>query len=287
MTKLSVITYVHPNEQNLDRCIKGLMEQRMEFKWIVLCHKPIKILPPTIPTEQFVLDEGITNKAAAYNWILPQLKSTFIAFNDADDISLNQRFEMQIAYLEQNAKVDILGTGLIINDAYEGWKVFTDDKQIKAFLLINNPMVNSSVMLRNVDGLWGGKLRYDESLNRAEDYQFWLDCAHHNLIFANLTTPLISYRKVENGFIGDTEKSISRRIRESSFELFGLNFKKLGFNEDYHSFAEKSRVRATSKVNFEKALIRNHPNKSIMKSVLKRHRKRSTIWSRIIHRIGW
>lgn len=285
MNKLTVITYVHRNEQNLDRCIKGLLEQKTEFNWIVLCYKKIENLPKTIPIDQLILKEEITNKAAAYNWILPQIQSEFIAYNDTDDISLSQRFEMQMAYLEQHPSIDILGTGLIIDDSYQGWDVFTEDNQIKAFMLINNPMVNSSVMLRNKSGIWGKKVRYDESLDRAEDYQFWLDCAKQNLGMANLTTPLISYKTNAKRSANDTELVLSRSIREKAFGLFDLNFNELDLNAAYHTFAEKASTRSSNKVKFEHILIRNHPNKSLMKSVLKRHRKRSTIWSRIKHRI--
>ena len=98
MTSIDVITYLHPNEKHLNRCIVGLKRQNVKFNWYLLCFEaPIinfKGLEPIV----VILPTTIKNKAAAYNYILPQLKSTYIAYNDADDRSLNNRFHLQMEF---------------------------------------------------------------------------------------------------------------------------------------------------------------------------------------------
>ncbi len=238
MVNIDVITYLHPEEKHLAHCIKGLLQQNVNFKWHLLCfHEPTDDLKD-LPVQLHMLPATIKNKAQAYNFILPQLTAKYIAFNDADDASLPKRFEQQLQFLEQHPTINILGGGLIINDIHQGWEVQLNHTAIVKQMGLNNPMVNSTAMLRNKPNFWGVALRYNERLDRAEDYDFWLNCAKQNLKFANLAIPLISYRK-GNVAANDSEIINARTIRAAAFAWYFKVPIADNLEQFYHAYAEK------------------------------------------------
>jgi hypothetical protein len=236
MVSVDVITYVHKDEQMLANCIAGLLNQKVEFKWHVLCYQELKENLKGLAPNIHLLSEEIDNKAKAYNLILPLLNADYIAFNDADDISLPNRFESQTSYMEDHPEIDILGGGLIINEKHPGWRVYQNHDKIVDFLAINNPMVNSTVMLRNNPTLWGIKVAYETSLERAEDYKFWLQCAKTGLRFANLPQELISYYQTNKD--NRLERQCARVIREEAFKYITGNSLSGSFKDKLHLYAE-------------------------------------------------
>jgi len=83
---------------------------------------------------------------------LTQAKGKYIAILDADDISLPQRLEKQVAFLEAHSDYGLCGTFYEVIDTNGNFSVrievpssFTD---IHTFLLFNNCFCHSSVMIR-------------------------------------------------------------------------------------------------------------------------------------------
>ena len=228
---ITIITYLGSDEINLSRCIQGLKTQGKELSinWLILSHEC-----PVIPNIDFThipLPNEVKNKAQAYNFILPTIETEFIFFNDADDISLPNRFSIQLEYMKANPEVDILGGHLLLNGKKCSWPRYLKHEEIRAFFLINNPMVNSTIMLRN-NSKWGNEIKYNEELNRAEDYDFWLTCLKQGMIFSNLNLPLIDYlfntsqRPVELKIAREVRKNSANYLLNRSFsneELIGLH----------------------------------------------------------------
>jgi len=286
MNELTVITYVHPNEQHLDRCIAGLEQQSRPLKWVFLTHKKRDDIPEyDNEVEQIILGAEIKNKSAAYNFILPQIETTFIAFNDADDRSLKLRLHKQLMFMKANPAVSILGGGLLINDEKKGWEVYSADADIKAFMLINNPMVNSTVMLRNKENFWGKMVKYDETLFRAEDYQFWFDCLKNGLTFANLKEPLISYYQAEDWKQDSAERNNARAIREKIWTHFNPKIINSEMKGSVHQFTEKNGLSALEKNQVVDLLMLVYPNAEVMKKIVSQHLNKGSVLSRIIHKL--
>lgn len=209
---ITIITYLGRHEKNLNRCIQGLKTQEKEvsMNWLILSHECPII--PNIGFTHIPLPKEVKNKAQAYNYILPTIETEFIAFNDADDKSLPNRFSIQLEFMKANPEADILGGHLLLNGKKCNWPRYLKHEEIRAFLLINNPMVNSTIMLRN-NSKWGHEIKYNEELNRAEDYDFWFTCLRQGMIFSNLNLPLVDY--LFHTALRPLELKIAREVRES------------------------------------------------------------------------
>ncbi len=99
----------------------------------------------------------------------------YIARQDADDISLPQRLEKQIEFLENHPEIKILGTfGYSITQKPKilGKEIVPVSSQaIKKTLIKRNPFIHTSVMIKReiIDRVGG----YDEKFRTVQDYELW------------------------------------------------------------------------------------------------------------------
>jgi glycosyltransferase involved in cell wall biosynthesis len=124
----------------------------------------------------------------------------YIARQDQDDISLPQRLELQMKFMEKNPDVILLGTsGIIINEFDEkiGEHKHPTHSSVLAFdLMFDNPFIHSSVIFRKKHK--GVTFFYPESPDVFEDYGMWSEMSFHGKI-SNLEDPLILYRHHPGG----------------------------------------------------------------------------------------
>ncbi|MFM9957461.1 MAG: glycosyltransferase [Phycisphaerales bacterium] len=138
------------------------------------------------------------NLAAALNLGLSEARHDLIARHDADDESLPARLAAQAAFLERHPEIAVVGTGferiddrgvtLERTDAANG--LVTDPRELRWRLLISNQIAHGSVMVRRDAVLAVGG--YDETCERAQDYDLWLRLAARGPVIANL--PEVHYR---------------------------------------------------------------------------------------------
>ncbi|MEP7356058.1 MAG: glycosyltransferase family 2 protein [Anaerolineales bacterium] len=147
-------------------------------------------------------------------------RGEYIARQDADDISLPQRLEKQVAFLDSHPAVGLLGTLTQVIDA-QGQPVhgtghfmpLTDNAALQAQLLRNNPFCHGSVMLRRICLERSGP--YDPRAI-TEDYELWLRLAEVTEL-AKVEPVLYLYR-VHSGALS---LSISPRVYMDSARVLG------------------------------------------------------------------
>jgi glycosyltransferase involved in cell wall biosynthesis len=169
------------------------------------------------PSEVIVIDDGSTDDtrqrlsnhrvrylhqpnqgvAAARNLGLREASGDLIAFLDADDVWHPRKLELQIAAIEANPDVVLLGTSVF------DWPVerFANIDQAGVVtptpwrkLAIKNRLVTSSVVLRRSALAQAGE--FDTALQGPEDHDLWLRIAETGVV-ATLNLPLTGYRQVE------------------------------------------------------------------------------------------
>lgn len=167
--------------------------------------------------------------ADALNFGLENSKGRYIARMDADDISLPNRFERQVGFLEEHEEADVVGTwySVIREDGsiVQEMEPVTSHNQIVANLLFENPICHPSVMFRR--RLIDDGIRYPKTT--AEDYALWTDIIG-KYRFANIPEVLLNWRRSDNAntnvmldkvIDSDEDNTLSYVI-----SLFGLSFDK-------------------------------------------------------------
>ncbi|RJR44255.1 MAG: glycosyltransferase [Deltaproteobacteria bacterium] len=158
------------------------------------------------------------------NRLIHQAQGTFIARQDADDLSEPDRLERQVSFLTCHPEVMLLGTGCLLID--EAGKILlhhqvkTRPNTLRRLLRRTNQFVHGSVMFRS--DIFD-KSMYNEEYRYAQDYEFFLRISERHVI-ANLNLPLYRYRinpasisvakSREQIFMGMVVREMARRRRQ-------------------------------------------------------------------------
>ena len=137
--------------------------------------------------------------AATLNRGISLARGKYIARQDQDDISFPRRLEQQLAFMESNPDVALLGTRAEIwvgdqpSDRAHDHPI--EHHELCFDLLFNNPFVHSSVMIRRsaVQELEGYST--DKMRQPPEDFELWSRMARKYKV-ANLPERLLAYREV-------------------------------------------------------------------------------------------
>ncbi len=99
----------------------------------------------------------------------------YLFWMDGDDISLPERLERQIVFMESRADISVQGTAMqCFGGAEHVVKPALSHAIMKAQSLWISPIVSATACVRLKDFV-NTNLRYDAQLSRVEDYAFWLD----------------------------------------------------------------------------------------------------------------
>lgn len=204
--KVSVLLPVNRDDGYLDAAVSSILNQTFrDFELLIIANnctdelwsKIENIKESDIRVKSFRLDLG--GLTFALNYGLNIAKGEYIARMDADDISLPQRLEKQVDFLDKNTSVVILGAQISYID---------DDGELsllKASILPKNPsekvayykcpIYHPTVMFRKSIILSIGGYKYGFY---GEDFELWLRCIKNNLNIVNLSDILLNYRIHEN-----------------------------------------------------------------------------------------
>ena len=130
------------------------------------------------------------------NKLLDEAKGKYIARMDADDVMMPYRLAAQFGYMEKHIEVGVLGGGFQqIGQLHSKFKPL---HKVSMQDMINTCcMAHPTVMIRT-SVLKQYELHYEEDFKYAEDYRLWLQMMKHEIIFHNITTPVIKYRISNN-----------------------------------------------------------------------------------------
>ena len=126
-------------------------------------------------------------------------RGEYIARQDQDDVCFPMRLQKQVAYLDANPDVGMVGTSaeiLVGNERTNRMLIHpADDASIRFGLLFDNYFVHSSVMLRRSVLEKVGGYSEDKSRQPPEDYELWSRVMRTHKL-ANLPEALMAYREV-------------------------------------------------------------------------------------------
>lgn len=206
MAKISVImsTYNESIEQII-KSIESILQQTIqEFEFIIVDDNPknIEILHLLKEYEKkdnrikIIINDKNLGLAKSLNKGIEACKSKYIARMDADDISINNRLEIEYKFLETNSQIDaVSGNSIIIDEndniISKNELKYYDNDIIKKILPYQNIIVHPAVMIKT-DII--KKLNGYRNFPAAQDYDLWLRMVTNNYKIVILDHYLLKYR---------------------------------------------------------------------------------------------
>ncbi len=231
MPEISVLMPVYNSEKYLGEAIESILNQTYEdFEFLMLYDKSTDKSPEIINSYNDsrikIINCNSKGLVNALNIGVERAEGEFIARMDADDISLPERFQKQIDFLEKNPNVGICGSwteefGEVPSRIF---KYPSEPDIVKAKLFFFCALAHPSVMMRK-SFLEKYSLRYNETQKQAEDYELWQRCSFYFDI-ANLPEVLLKYRitsasKVQSNM--NSMKEILKELDRRNLEAMGIN----------------------------------------------------------------
>ncbi|MFH0962841.1 MAG: glycosyltransferase [Planctomycetota bacterium] len=196
--RISVIMTVRNDERYLARAVESVLSQDVtDFEFIIVDDGSTDGSPDVVrsitDSRVRLLRQEASGVAAGLNRALAEASGDLVARQDADDASLPGRFRAQIDFLSRHTEIDALGTGFRqIDDGDKVQGTFpgvTDLRYLEDLLLVDNPFMHGSMMIRaEVLRRHGGYRNV-----ACEDFELWTRLAGRAR-FANLPEVYYDWR---------------------------------------------------------------------------------------------
>ncbi len=231
MPKISVIMPAYNAEKYIAEAIESILNQTFDdFEFIIIddgstdgtvCvvkgYSDKRIL--------FYQNEHNMGVATTLNRGLGLATGEYIARMDSDDISLPERFEKQVCYMDEHPECAVLGAGIEMFVAQRGQRTFSQAaEELKVDLLFGCCFAHPVVMLRaRCFGKTG--FRYDNDFNKMEDYDLW-DRVSQEHDIAALPDILLQYRIHPSQVTqrpSEENKRQMRALKQRQLERLGIS----------------------------------------------------------------
>ena len=114
-------------------------------------------------------------RPAARNTALEAADTKYLAWMDADDISLPDRLQKQISFLDSHPKISVCGSRVrYFHDMRGTSRHPATSSEILATTLFHPAIANPSAVIR-LSSIRQKNISYDARFKRAEDFSFWTD----------------------------------------------------------------------------------------------------------------
>ena len=268
--EISVVISVYNGEKHLRESVESVLNQTFtDFEFIIVndgsTDASLEIIKSYDDERiQIINNEENIGLTKSLNKALKQAQGEYIARQDADDISLPNRLELQLEFLEKHPEVALLGTGVyVINENGDTVEKRIMHPKPKKSLLKGNRFIHGSVMFRKsvIDELGA----YNETLKYSQDYELWLRMSKKYDV-RNLTAPLYKLRMHRDSIL-------SRKMEEQ--QMYAVLARKLAMREikeeillnlkDVSSLYEI--LSRDDKIMFHKAVAYNHTQNNDLPSL--------------------
>ena len=121
-------------------------------------------------------------------------RGKYIARMDSDDLSLSDRLQIQVDYLESHPDIDLISVGMQLFGAKdEVWVREPNPDKVKINALFHSPILHASSVWRRERFEENG-LRFRQEMVPSEDYDLWTRALVKGLKLVNLRQVLYKYR---------------------------------------------------------------------------------------------
>lgn len=146
-------------------------------------------------------NQGLAN---VLNVGMDMARGEYIARMDSDDISLPNRLQIQVNYLDSHPDIDLCSCAIqLFGGRQDVWVRDVDLEAVKFRALFHSPILHASSMWRRERF---ANLRFRQETVPAEDYDLWTRALHKGLKLINLPDVLYRYRIFDGQATSQNEK---------------------------------------------------------------------------------
>lgn len=142
---------------------------------------------------QLLINEANLGISENLNLGIVNSSGKYIARMDGDDISFLDRIFEQVAYMEANPQVDMVGAGYEFLYGTKKMVPQVNHEKIKVGMLFSTQFAHPTVMFKS-ESLKKLARLYNTTWNDTEDYEFWVYLKSEGFVFGNIVKSLLYYR---------------------------------------------------------------------------------------------
>lgn len=217
--RVSVVTTVYNGESYFDRAIPGILRQTYDdFELIVVDDGSVDRTPELLreiaatDSRIRVFSPGRLGAAAAYNYGTAQARGEFVARQDFDDTSYPDRLRLQVARLEAEPKLGVVGGAYVLIDESRGERYVRvtprEHDAIIAGMARYIPIAHTVATFRR--RAWEEAGGYP-LVNNLIDLRFWLQVAKLGWRFANIPEVIGEHYVYDDSFFIKSFKYVDRQ----------------------------------------------------------------------------
>lgn len=224
--KVSIIMGIYNCEKTLKEAIDSILNQTYSNWEFIMCDDGSKDETYRIAEEyakkdsRFVLLKNEKNMGLNYtlNKCLSEATGEYVARMDGDDVSLPERFEKQVKFLNDNPQFALVSTGMSIFDESGEWGQLKtiEYPKIKDFCNHAPLFPHAAVMIRKEVFLDVGGYTVKKQLLRVEDCHLWYKIYSKGYKGANIKENLYKMR--------DDRNAIARRTFSARMNWIYVNW---------------------------------------------------------------
>lgn len=226
MPRVSIIMGAYNCEKTIKRAVNSIHSQTFGDWEFLICDDASKDGTWTLLEKIAAQDSRIKllrnernlGLAGALNKCIAQANGEYLARQDADDYSENTRLAEQVAFLDSNQEVGVVGTYMSLFDENGlSWGLISPPErpQVRDWIK-GSSIIHASVMMRKktIEDING----YNEQAIRVEDYELWMRMVANGIIINTL--PKVLYN-VHWDVLDYSRKRFKQRITEAKVRLHG------------------------------------------------------------------
>lgn len=243
MVKVSFIMGIYNCEKTLQASIDSIIRQTYTNWELIMCDDASKDNTYNIAIEYASKYQNITvikndtNQGLNYtlNRCLKYAKGEYIARQDGDDISMPERLEKQVKFLDENPEYALISSWMTHFDENGEWGIWKQpERPDKMDFLSRPPFCHAAAVIRKsvFDEVQGYSI--NKFLLRVEDYNLWFKIYAKGYKGYNLQEALYKMRDDRSAFL---RRKYKYRINEAYVKIDG--FKKLKIPFRYYIYVAR------------------------------------------------
>lgn len=199
--EISVVMSVYKEKEEwLNLSIQSILDQTYrQFEFIIINDNPdspeigkiLEYFAAKDPRIKLINNKYNLGLTESLNIGLSVAQGNYIARMDADDIAMENRFEMQLNFLEENAEYIACGSNVFaIRNSEKTSELVTKpltNDEIQAYSFYESPIIHPTLFFKS------SSIRYNTELIYSQDYDFICKLAECGKVF-NFDKPLLYYR---------------------------------------------------------------------------------------------